>query len=54
MTGPQHGADIDAVIREMRERSAEACGSDGRNAIDFKQRDLGIFVGGVSLLGTFI
>ena len=34
--------------------SAQACGSDGRNAIDFRQRDLGIFLGGVSLLGTFI
>jgi hypothetical protein len=34
--------------------SAQACGTDGRNGMDFQQIDLGIFVGGVALLGDFV
>jgi hypothetical protein len=34
--------------------SADPCGTDGRIEIDFSRQDLGMFVGGVSLLGDFV
>jgi hypothetical protein len=34
--------------------SAGACGADARSGIDFRHAELGMFVGGVSLLGDFI
>lgn len=34
--------------------SAEALGSDGRVRVDFRTPDLGIFVGGVALIGEYV
>jgi hypothetical protein len=34
--------------------STDTIGTDGRTSIDFRQPDLGIFVGGITLLGDFV